>query len=516
MALRDVIGRRMVIRRIAAGLTGRFQDLHKLSGLLRTPVANPGLAAFLRGMARDIDSRSGLALLFARVGRLASRQAKRMLAGNLIYNWAVKGSQRRTRISREGLWAPGFLVMSPTMRCNLKCTGCYSGLYSKEGELSEREIRRVLNESRLFGGYFAVISGGEPYLLSKMWLRIFRDFHDMFFLTYTNGTLLDEPTVRELGRLGNVAPAISVEGYREQTDRRRGPGVHDAAEAAMERLSRHGVIFGISVTYTRENIDIITREQFIQHWLDRGVIFAWYFMFMPVGKDPILELVPTPEQRMYCGQRVAELRKKYPLFLADFWNDGPASGGYLAGGRTYLHILNSGKVEPCVFAHFGVDRIQEKSVLEAANSPFFRAIRREFPYNDIGNLRRPCMIIDNPEVLRKLVEEHLVPAGHEHSEDLIRDPAVVRWIDRYAERFRELTDPGWEREIADPASRWYREGKDYRNLFRFRPGHQPAFAAGQPGDAAAHLGALSAFRGASPTGEEARESAAAAQGPLRL
>jgi hypothetical protein len=124
------------------------------------------------------------------------------------------------------------------------------------------------------------------------------------------------------------------------------------------------------------------------------------------------------------GRRVSRLRQTHPIFLGDFWNDGPAVGGCMAGGKTYLHILNSGKVEPCVFAHFGVDRIQEKSVLEAANSPFFRAIRREFPYSDNGNLRRPCMIIDNPEVLRKLVEEHLVPAGHEHSEDLIYDPAA--------------------------------------------------------------------------------------------
>jgi hypothetical protein len=52
------------------------------------------LAALLKGLARDIGARGGLALLFARVGRLGSRRAKRMLAGNLIYNWAVKGARR--------------------------------------------------------------------------------------------------------------------------------------------------------------------------------------------------------------------------------------------------------------------------------------------------------------------------------------------------------------------------------------------------------------------------------------
>ena len=470
MAVQDLIARTLVTERMVGALTGRFEDLKKLSPALDRPAANPGLAAFLRGLRKDIANEEGMAILFARLGRAASGRSKRKLIGNLIYNWAVMGARRRKALMREGWWVPGFLVLSPTMRCNLKCTGCYSGLYSKEGELSEEEIDDLLRQSKRFGGYFAVISGGEPYLLADMWLRLFRRHNDMFFLTYTNGTLFDEPLAKALGRLGNVAPGISVEGFKEQTDRRRGTGVFEAVLAAMERLKRHGVIFGISVTYTRENVEVITQERFVQHWLDRGALFAWYFMFMPVGKDPILDLVPTPEQRVYCGERVAELRRKYPIFMADFWNDGPAAGGCLAGARTYLHILNSGRIEPCVFAHFGVDNIREKSVLEAANSPFFKAIRQEFPYNDNANLKRPCMIIDNPQVLRKLVDQYLVPQGHEHSEDLIHDPKVVAWIDEYAQRFKELTDPVWEAQIRNPADRWYKEGQEYKSLFRFRTG----------------------------------------------
>jgi hypothetical protein len=123
-----------------------------------------------------------------------------------------------------------------------------------------------------------------------------------------------------------------------------------------------------------------------------------------------------------------------------------------------------------------MDNIRDKSILEAANSPFFKAIRREFPYNQEGNLKRPCMIIDNPEVLRKVVQNHLAPEGHEHSEDIIRDPEVVAWVDDYARRFKNLVDPIWLEMIQDPNYRWYREGADYRNLFRFNPA-LPATAA---------------------------------------
>ena len=425
-----------------------------------------GLTSFLGALERDLDTRSGLAALFARVGRELNPRAKRRLIQNLVCNWAAVGARERNERAAAGQWVPSFVVLSPTMRCNLKCTGCYSGLYAKQGELGEGEIRRILDECRSFGAYFVVVSGGEPYLLKDMWLRLFHDYDDMYFLTYTNGTLLDQQTVDALARLGNVAPAISVEGYREATDGRRGTGVHDKVLAAADRLRGAGVLFGVSITYTSANVPEVTNEAFVRYWIERGAIFAWYFMFMPVGKDPLLELVPSPEQRLTCGSRVAARRRRLPIFLADFWNDGPASAGCLAA-RTYLHILNSGRIEPCVFAHFGLDNIRDKTIVEAVNSPFFKAIRSEFPYNENGNLRRPCMIVDNPQVLRKVVAEHLVPAGHEHSEDVVKDPAVVAWADDYAARFRSLTDPLWEAQIANPADRWHREGQEYKNLFRF-------------------------------------------------
>ena len=124
------------------------------------------------------------------------------------------------------------------MRCNLHCRGCYSGLYSKDGELSEEEIEKVLREAREFGSYFIVVSGGEPYLMKDVWLRLWKKHSDMYFMTYTNGTLLDQKTVDELARLGNVAPAISVEGYQEETDRRRGAGVFERLSQSMESASQ--------------------------------------------------------------------------------------------------------------------------------------------------------------------------------------------------------------------------------------------------------------------------------------
>ena len=467
MSLTQEIIKTLAVPSLSRCLTGEVQDLRKLLILEKTPFPSPILRAFLKRLSRDLDEGNGIfANLLARIGRLANPVARRRLIRNLIFHWGVRGASLRISIRNSGKWVPFVVTMSPTMRCNLNCRGCYSGLYSKQGELSEEELDRLFTECKQMGDYFVVLTGGEPFLLKDSLLRLFRKHSDMYFLIFTNGTLLDEPLVNQLARLGNVAPALSLEGFEAETDRRRGAGTHARVLKSMELLRSNGVLFGISVTYASDNVEVLTEDRFIESMLDLGVLFAWYFMFIPVGKDPILELVPTPEQRIRCGKRVAEMRKKYGLFMADFWNDGAAVGGCLAGARRYMHVLNSGRVEACVFAHFGVDNIREKSLLEAANSPFFNAIREAFPYNETANLKRPCIITDNPQVLRKLIDEHMVAKGHAHSEDIVRDPAVTRWIDDYAQRFKDLTESDWLKTIENPESRWYKEKHEYQNLFR--------------------------------------------------
>jgi len=476
MSLTQEIIKTLAVPSLSRCLTGEVQDLRKLLILEKTPFPSPILRAFLKRLSRDLEEGGGIfSNLLVRIGRLANPVARRLLIRNLIFHWGVRGASLRISIRKSGKWVPFVVTMSPTMRCNLNCRGCYSGLYSKQGELSEEELDRLFTECKQIGDYFVVLTGGEPFLLKDSLLRLFRKHSDMYFLVFTNGTLLDEPLVDELARLGNVAPALSLEGFEAETDRRRGAGVHSRVLQSMDLLRSKGVLFGISVTYASDNVEVLTDDRFIESMLDRGALFAWYFMFIPVGKDPILELVPTPEQRIRCGKRVAEMRKKYGLFMADFWNDGPAVGGCLAGARRYMHVLNSGRVEACVFAHFGVDNIREKSLLEAANSPFFNAIREAFPYNETANLKRPCIITDNPQVLRKLIDEHMVAKGHAHSEDIVRDPAVTRWIDDYAQRFKDLTEPEWLKIIENPDGRWYKEKWEYQNLFKLGkrgPGNQ--------------------------------------------
>ncbi len=288
------------------------------------------------------------------------------------------------------------------MKCNLRCYGCYAGDYKKGEDLDFEIVNRVINEAKDIGIFFFVISGGEPNTWPYL-IEMLETHSDAMFQIYTNGTLIDDKTADEFARLGNAIPCISVEGFEKETDDRRGEGTFRKISDAMDRLRERGVIFGFSATATRENNEFIVSDEFLDYYNDKGVFIGWYFNYIPIGKKPDLDLMPTPEQRNYRRKRIIEVRDTKRMVVADFWNDGVLTDGCLAGGHTYLHIISTGDVEPCVFYHFAADNIKEKSLEEVLESPFFKAFRNKRPYNE--NLLMPCTIIDNPQILRDAVKE---------------------------------------------------------------------------------------------------------------
>jgi MoaA/NifB/PqqE/SkfB family radical SAM enzyme len=368
----------------------------------------------------------------------ASDECRRKAAMNFFYNYLVVGYFLRREFARQyGFRPPYLIVISPTMRCNLNCYGCYAGAYSRT-DLDFESVVRVIEEGKRYGIYFIVISGGEPFIWDRL-LDLFETESDVFFQVYTNGSLIDNRVVERLSELGNVVPCISVEGLEEDTDKRRGKGHFAKTVRAMNALREHGVIFGFSATASRENNDLIVSEEFVDFYEGQGCFLGWYFNYVPIGRQPDMDLMPTPAQRIWRRRRLLELRRERKMLLADFWNDGALTGGCIAAGRSYIHINSNGDVEPCVFAHFAVDNIADKSLREVLVGDFFRAIRSRIPYSD--NYLRPCMIIDHPAVLREIVERFGARPTHPGAEALLGD--LKAELDRYAAEYAELADAEW-------------------------------------------------------------------------
>ncbi len=360
---------------------------------------------------------------------------------DFFVNAVFLGVPRQIEMSEKlGVHIPWFILIDPTTSCNLRCIGCWAGEYQQHFSLGKDLMDRIIKEAKELGIYFITVSGGEPFL-SKEFLEVVEKHDDVLFHVYTNGTLIDEKMAKKIVELGNIAPAISIEGFEKETDERRGKGVYTKVMRAMDLLRENGAIFGFSITATRKNIDVITSDEFIDHLIDKGVAFGWVFMYVPIGRDPDFSLMLTPEERAKVRSAVHHWRNDKPVFVADFWNDGPYTGGCIAGGRNYFHINGKGDVEPCAFVHFSVDNIREKSLIEVLKSPFFAEYQKRIPFSE--NLLRPCPIVDNPWALREIVTKVGAKSTDGGSEGLLT-PEMAEKLDDYANRWKNVSDKIWE------------------------------------------------------------------------
>jgi MoaA/NifB/PqqE/SkfB family radical SAM enzyme len=392
----------------------------------------------------------GAAYLNRVLGSLHPNVRRRYLAG-FIGNLLFRGTDNiaiQERTQNEMGCSPKLVVISPTDACNYRCVGCYADGYGRFYHLPEELVQRVITECKELGVRFFVISGGEPFLWKPL-LSIFERNLDCTFQVYTNGSKIDRQMARELVRLGNVCPCISVEGFEEETDARRGKGAWETAVNAWRNLREAGCVYGFSATATSKNYLVITSEEFFDEMIRHNVHYGWYFIYIPTGANPDMSLFLTPEQRNEFRARIVRMRSTKPLLAGDFWNDGCLTDGCLAGGRHYFHINAKGDVEPCVFSHFTVDSIYEKSVREVLSSPFFRELRERTEFETRGNRLAPCSIIDHPYVLRETVNKYHARPSHKGAETIITTLSPV--LERYGEEYERLTQPIFEKEYLP----WY-------------------------------------------------------------
>ena len=323
---------------------------------------------------------------------------------NVAINATLFGWNKAKSLSKKyDCNIPWAILMDPTSACNLHCTGCWAADYGNKLNLSLYEMNSVIEQGKELGVYAYIFSGGEPLVRKKDIISLCKKHPDCFFLAFTNGTLIDDEFADELAEVGNFIPAISIEGFEDDTDFRRGEGCYKAVIRAMEILKQRNLVFGISCCYTHKNVLTIGSEEFVDDMIARGAYFAWYFTYIPIGKGAVKELMATPDDRRFMYEQVRKFRTTKPIFTMDFWNDGEFVNGCVAAGRAYLHINARGDMEPCAFIHYSDSNIRNKKLLDGLRSPLFMSYRKRQPFND--NHLRPCPLLDNPDKLVEIVEE---------------------------------------------------------------------------------------------------------------
>ena len=293
---------------------------------------------------------------------------------------SAKANKKRIEEEEGGLHVPSYLISSITSNCNLHCAGCYSRANKAtedcpaQEQLIDEEWLRIFKEAEELGISFILLAGGEP-MLRKDVIIAAGTMQNIIFPIFTNGTYMNDSYFELFDKCRNLIPVMSIEGGREETDSRRGSGVYDTLVANMDELHRRGLIYGVSVTVTKENIGEVYSDEFLDLMRKRGCKAVFYIEYVSVT-DESQELAPDDADREFMNERMDYLRANHQdmMYIA-FPGDEKSSGGCLAAGRGFFHINSHGGAEPCPFSAYSDINVKETSVREALNSGLFTALR---------------------------------------------------------------------------------------------------------------------------------------------
>lgn len=372
----------------AAGDIYRPETFENFRNVIKDP-DNHWMRMVKRGV-RDIDSH----LLYQN-------------AINIIYWASIYGIHRKNELQEKYQCnIPNIILFDPTTACNKHCKGCWSAEYGNKWNLSYEEMHDIVEQGQELGCFMYLMTGGEPLVRKADILKLAKEFPHSAFHIFTNASLIDAEFCEQVKEVGNISFAVSLEGFEDANDARRGEGTFKEITSAMKLMKQHHIGFACSVCYTSQNYKIVTSDAFLKMLIQLGAFHVWYFHYMPIGRDAAPELLLSHEQREYMIRRIRFLRSMdsdLEIFVADFQNDGQFVGGCIAGGRNYLHINAKGDIEPCVFIHYSNSNIRDTTILEAMQQPLLKAYHDGQPFDH--NHMRPCPMLERSHILPDLVKQ---------------------------------------------------------------------------------------------------------------
>ena len=339
--------------------------------------------------------------------------ARRMLAetdlrllSKFVVNFGIKGIRSveiyKKRLER-GEYFPPFLFISVISSCQLRCQGCWVDVEGPSQKISLDDMNRLLNDAKAHGNSYFGILGGEPFLHPQL-LDIFAAHPDCYFQVFTNGQLITNEVARELRKVGNVTPLISVEGTQIVSDERRGRlNVLNKTLEGIENCRRNRLITGVATSVCQSNIEELVTEAWLRRLIKMGVHYAWFHTYRVVGPNPHPELALRPEQVLKVRRFVVAMRSKLPIGIIDaYWDDKGEALCPMATGVSH-HISPYGDIEPCPIIQFAKETIHSNpSIYDTFNnSAFLRDFRQT-----AAKATRGCVVLERPDLVRDLVLRH--------------------------------------------------------------------------------------------------------------
>lgn len=344
--------------------------------------------------------------MYFKMAKRVLLETDKRLVWKLAWNMGFKGMrsvQKFKRRRRQGEYFPPFLYISIVNSCNLRCQGCWVDVAAPQQTIDLAAMNRLIGQAKEAGNSFFGILGGEPFMHPQL-LEILAAHPDCYFQVFTNGHLITDEVAKELRRLGNVTPLVSVEGSEIVSDERRGRlGVLSKTMIGLENCLANKLLTGVCTSLCQTNIDDLLNEAWVDRLIAMGVMYCWFHVYRPVGPDANPQLALTPEQQRRARKFVVEMRAKKPIGIIDAYYDHRGQALCPAATGISHHINPWGDIEPCPIVQFAKESIHDERPLRET----FRDSEFLHDFRDLAaSATRGCIVLERPDLLTQLVVKH--------------------------------------------------------------------------------------------------------------
>ncbi|HUR44566.1 MAG TPA: radical SAM protein [Candidatus Saccharimonadales bacterium] len=388
------------------------------------------------------------------------RSADKRCIWKFLWNFGLKGmlsvERFKSRIKRSEYFPP-FLYISIINSCNLRCQGCWVDVTEKDS-IDLETLNRTITDAKKHGNAFFGLLGGEPFMHPEL-LDVLATHPDCYFQLFTNGQFITEKVAIRLRELGNATPLVSIEGRKLTSDERRGKkDVFNKTLRGLDNCINAGVLTGVATSVCQSNIDELLTEEWLQELIDRGVHYAWYHTYRPVGPNMNSQLALQPKQLVQVRRFVTEMRAKMPIAIIDAYYDH--AGQALCPMSTGIshHISPRGDIEPCPIIQFATETIRDpRGIYETMRDSTFLKDFRELS----AHHTRGCVVLERPDLVKELVQKHgardTTVRGTAMAELEAMKPRFSQWLPG-----EEIPEKHWMYRLAKKY--WFNDFHAYRDV----------------------------------------------------
>ncbi len=344
--------------------------------------------------------------MYLKMAKRVLLETDKRLVWKLAMNMGVRGIRSVEKYKqrlRRGEFFPPFLYISIVNSCNLRCQGCWVDVAHEQQVIDLTAMNRLIGEAKALGNSFFGILGGEPFMHPEL-LDILAQHPDCYFQVFTNGQLITDAIAKELRRLGNVTPLVSIEGNEIISDERRGrPNVFSRSMAGLQHCLDNKLLTGVCTSLCQTNIDDLLNEAWVDRLIQMRVMYCWFHVYRPVGPVSNPQLALTPQQQLRAREFVVNMRAKKPIGIVDAYYDGRGQALCPAATGISHHVSPWGDIEPCPIVQFAKESIHTpESLYDKFNgSEFLRDFRQT-----AAEATRGCIVLERPDLIKELVERH--------------------------------------------------------------------------------------------------------------